>query len=141
MASRLEFFPLFKGVRLASLAASNDFSVAGERLYMDLDRRDLVHHILGAEEITLISLGEAHVANLQWNLFLYSGFNRGTEKAAVPIGTTVTAIGSVRHTPYSTISSFLPESRFAIGWGYAPGAAGIYTGLASGGILVKRTGM
>jgi len=138
--SRLRLYPLFRSVRIASLAANNDFSMAGQRQYIDLDLPELVHDLVYAEEITFLSLAEAHTTNLQWGLFLYSGFNRGNESAPVQIGSTVTASGSLRHAVYTTVTNFQVESRLAIAFGYANGAAGVYTGIGTGALLVKYPG-
>jgi hypothetical protein len=105
-------------------------------LYQDLDLPELTHSLLHAEEITFLSLSAQHVTNLNWGLFLYTGFDRGNEGSPVAVGSVVTQNGSLRHgnLPISNVNI---ESRLSIGYGYATGLAGLYGGLVSGALLVK----
>jgi hypothetical protein len=139
-AFRLKLYPLFRGLRLNTLATGNDYTNAAQRLYLEIDMPELTHALLYAEDITFLSLAEAHVTNLNWGLYLYSGFNRGNELPPALVGATVSANGPLRHNALPAANAFNIESRFAIGYGYATGQAGLYTGLASGALLVRFPG-
>lgn len=141
MQSRVLVIPLCKKVRLVTAPASNDFTNPAERAYIELDVSDFVYLLPHAEEVTAVTLAESHAANLRWGIFAYSGFDRSSEGGVFQIGATVSANGSLRHSPYNTLTSFLLESRVLLGYGYNTGSAGAWSGLASAALLVKTVGM
>jgi hypothetical protein len=144
ISSRVYVLPLFRKLRLTTTATGNEFGVAGERAYVELDIAELRGLLPHAEELTFVSLteGVATTTNFRWGLFCWSGFDRQSELSTHPfaIGSTLTAAGSLRHTPYSTLTNFMLESRLAVGYGYAANGAAVISGLASGALLVKTYG-
>lgn len=141
MQSRVLVIPLCKKVRLVTAPAVNDFTNPAERAYLELDVPDITWLLPHAEELTAVTLAENQSANLRWGVFGYSGFDRGSEGAVFQIGAAVSANGSLRHTPYTTLTSFLLESRLLLGYGYATGSAGAWSGVVSAALIVKTVGM
>ena len=143
--SRIVEIPLCTKVRLTTLGAGNDFAVAGERLYHELEVPEFKGILFHAEELTLLSLteGVASSTAFRWGLFAWSGFDRFNELQAHPyqIGATVSAGGSLRHSAYTTLTNFLRESRLALGYGYVAGSAAVVSGTVSASLLVKTAGM
>jgi hypothetical protein len=144
ISSRVYVLPLFRKLRLTTTATGNEFGVAAERAYLELDLPEVRGLLPHAEEITFVSLteGVATTTNFRWGLFCWSGFDRQSEPSTnpFPIRSTVTAAGSLRHAPYSTLTNFMLESRLAVGYGYAANGAAVISAFVSGALLVKTYG-
>ena len=93
----------------------------------------------GVEELTLITLTEGISAQFRWNVYLASGYTRATELATGPfqLASALSANGSLRSSPYTTLANFLPACRFLVGCGNNSGALQ-ETALVSAMLLVKR---
>ena len=127
-------YDLFSQVRLVT--AGNLFTAP---VYTDFAVSDDLVDLTGVEELTLVTLTEGISAQLRWNVYFASGFTRATELAAGPfqLSSAISANGSLRAAPYTTLTNFLPASRFMIGYGNNTGALQ-ESALVSARLLVKR---
>ena len=119
----------------------NDPTNPAQRQYLELDVPEFVDLLPHAEELTLVSLSEGHATNFRWGLFFFSGFDRNSEASIVQVGADISAAGSLRHSAYTTVGSFMLESRLLVGYGYNTGSAAVLSAVASGALLVRTVGM
>lgn len=138
--SRIIVLPLFSQMRVVT--TGNLYGI-GTTVFLDIDVPQFTKLLPHAEELTFISLTEQPSAQLNWGLFFYSGYTRASElttSAPFAIGSTLTSIGSKRHSPYTTLTNFLLESRLVVGIGNGSGT-NFESASISGTLLVKTAGM
>ncbi len=127
-------YELFSSLRLVT--GGNLISAP---ILIDLAISDELVDSSGVEELTVVSLTEGISAQFRWNIYLASGFNRANELPAgpFPLGNLISANGSLRGAPYTTLANFLPVCRFLVGYGNNTGALQ-ETAIVSARLIVKR---
>lgn len=114
MQSKVFLFPLFKGLHITTNG------VGGSNAVLDLEPAGFRNILPHAEGITIYSLMTGRPAadtNLEWSIFLISGFDRDHEYAS-PVNllgaSYININGPARSTEYTTTSNFLLESRLQL---------------------------
>lgn len=127
-------YSLFDEIRIVT--AGNAFA---SPIYQGVAVSEDLVDLTGVEELTVITLTQGISAQLRWIVAFASGFTSTTELATGPfsLSTTLSANGSLRAAPYTTLTSFLPVSRFMIGFGNNAGALQ-ESALVSARLIVKR---
>ena len=115
-------------------------TMATTPIYVELDVSEDLLDLTGVEELTLITLTEGISAQFRWNVCLMSGYTRNTEIGTPsPLGTVISANGSLRQAAYTTLTNFMPTCRLMLSYGNGSGALQ-ETALCSAMLCVKRIG-
>ena len=145
MQSKIILIPLFKALNIATNGVQGGTS--GDESTLDLNLpafRNLLPH---AEGITIyFSMTGRPLANtnLEWSIFLISGFDRDHEYPTpvnlLGANTFVNVNGSGRSTEYVNPANFLLESRLQLQYQNASGISGVNTASASAVAAVRTFG-